>query len=1021
MSYKQIIDSDNYTVLSEYEYHKQTDTSYQSEKMMEDELIEDLCAQGYEYLPIKSESDLICNLRKQIGMLNKTSFSDAEWDRFFNTVIKKKNASIISKAEMIQEAYTAQDLLRDNESHQNIILIDKQNIHNNRLQIINQYEVDSGSRKNRYDVTILVNGLPMVHVELKRRGVSIREAFNQIKRYQNDSFWAGCGLFEFVQLFVISNGTETKYYSNTTRYYHATSTANRLLAKSDLFQFTSYWSTAKNELLLDIKDFTRTFFAKATLLNILTKYCVFTTESKLLAMRPYQIAATERVLQQINIAYHNKLYGTVDAGGYVWHTTGSGKTLTSFKTAQLASKIDYIHKVIFVVDRKDLDYQTIKEYEKFEKGCVDGNRSTAVLQNQLENKDRNGNYKEHKIIVTTIQKLSRFIGSNAKHEIYDKHVVFIFDECHRSQFGDMHKAIVDKFKNYYMFGFTGTPIMSVNAAAGNKLVKTTAQAFGKELHIYTIVNAINDKNVLPFRVEYVNTMKEKESIRDTAVTGIDIRSAIDAPDRIRNNVRYILEHFDQQTKRNKAYSIGEKRLRGFNSIFAVESIPMARQYYAEFKRQQANVTDPLRVALIYTYTANEETNDGVDAEALDPSLLDETSRSFLDAAIKDYCNIFNMSNLDTSSSGFDSYYKDVSKRMKNKELDILIVVNMFLTGFDAPTLNTLWIDKPVRMHGLLQAFSRTNRILNDAKTHGNIVCFRDLTTETHDAIALFGGSKDPGVIMVKSFNDLFYGYEEKGRRIPGYVDLVNSLRSDFPLSNLRQVLGECEKLAFIKLFSNILRLNNMLDAFSQFDQNRLFEEREYSDYLSFYLDLKDETAKTQANMAADIQNDVEFETELIEWEEINVDYILATIEEMSSEQKQSNIREINDVISRILSTSPKLRSKRELIRDFINTFNVADSKYLDEKFEEYVRAKFVVDLDRIIEDLGLDKANTVRLMANSFESGNLITSGEQFDSIVKTSLFFAPTVDERANKLMFAREALEKLFEIYGGLYVTAV
>ena len=1023
MLYNQIIGSDTYTVLSEYEYYKSSEVSYQSEKMMEDELIADLCSQGYEYLTLCDEQALIDNLRNQLETLNKTRFSDSEWHRFFTTSLCKKNLSVIEKTEMIQDVNTAQDFEKDDGSHQNVILIDKKNIHNNRLQVINQYEVDTGIRKNRYDVTILVNGLPTVHVELKRRGVSIREAFNQIKRYQNDSFWSGSGLYEYIQLFVISNGTETKYYSNTTRYYHSDDSPSHKRSRSDSFQFTSYWTTAKNDVLSDIKDFTRTFFEKSTLLNILTKYCVFTTERKLLVMRPYQIAATERILQQINIAYNNKFFGSVDAGGYIWHTTGSGKTLTSFKTAQLASKIDYIHKVIFVVDRKDLDYQTIREYERFEKGCVDGNKSTNVLTQQLENKDKNGFYRESKIVVTTIQKLSRFVKDHSKHYIYDKHIVFIFDECHRSQFGEMHQAIVSKFKKYYLFGFTGTPIMEVNSSSNNVLLKTTDQAFGKELHTYTIVNAISDKNVLPFRIEYVNTMREKDSIRDSVVSAIDVRSAIESPVRIHNNVEYILNNFDRLTKRDKSYSYNNQHNRGFNSIFAVDSIHMAKLYYSEFVRQLKDIDNPINVALIYTYTANEDVlSDGVDSEALDPSMLDQSSRDFLENAIKDYCHKFGMHNLDTSSSGFDSYYKNVSQRMKNKEIDILIVVNMFLTGFDAPTLNTLWVDKNLRQHGLLQAFSRTNRILNDVKTHGNIVCFRDLESETKSAVALFGGNRAPGVIMMRTFEDLFQGYvDSEGNKVPGYTDMVQDLKTNYPCDSNLHLVEENEKASFVKSFSKIIRLNNILNSFAEFDGHRLLTDREYNNYLSYYCDLKDEMVGQKKGLVADIQNDIEFETELIEYTEVNVDYILATIEEMSQQDSVKNIRDIVEVVDQIMSTCPNLRSKRELIREFINSFNLAEAGYCAEVFAQFVQKKMEMDLVKIISSVNLNPANTRKLIDDSFSSGHLIDSGEQFDRIVKVSLFFSDSPNERIEKLQIAREKLTEFFEKYNGIYISAL
>ena len=732
------------TVVTEYESVKSRSDSYQSEAELEKEFIRLLCEQGYTYLPIHTEKDLIANLRERLEELNNYKFSDSEWDRFFNEAIANPNDKIEDKTRKIQEDFV-QVLKRDDALTKNILLIDKKNIHNNRLQVINQYVIgiEQGAKHdNRYDVTILVNGLPLVHVELKRRGVAIREAFNQINRYQRDSFWAGSGLFEYVQIFVISNGTNTKYYSNSTRFNaikDATSGKTKKEKTSNSFEFTSFWADANNRVIPDLIDFTKTFFAKHTILNILTKYCVFTSENMLMVMRPYQITATERILNRIEIAHNYKKYGNIAGGGYIWHTTGSGKTLTSFKTARLASNLSFIDKVLFVVDRKDLDYQTMKEYDRFEKGAANSNSSTVILERQLRDS------KSH-IIITTIQKLSSFIKKYKEHAVYDKQVVIIFDECHRSQFGDMHAAIVRSFKKYYMFGFTGTPIFPANSGAvRNPKLFTTEQTFGDQLHTYTIVDAINDKNVLPFRVDYIKTMDTDADIDDEQVWDIDRKKAFEAPERIALIAKYILEHFDQKTyrgdktyvystltniaevassDRGKVEEIKQKqRVSGFNSIFAVSSVPMAKLYYDEFRRQiKADPTKNLKIAVIYSYGANEEEADGIldEENPEDTSALDQTARDFLDSAILDYNQMFH-TNYDTSSDKFQNYYKDISLRMKNKELDLLIVVNMFLTGFDATTLNTLWVDKNLKMHGLIQAFSRTNRILNSIKTFGNIV------------------------------------------------------------------------------------------------------------------------------------------------------------------------------------------------------------------------------------------------------------------------------------------------------------
>ena len=710
--YNVVMEMNDSTVVTEYEPVKRKSDSYQSEQALENEFIRMLTEQGYDYLEINDSESLIKNLRTQLEIVNDYKFTDSEWNRFFNDSIANNNDGIVEKTRKIQED-NIQVLKRDDGTSKNITLIDKKCIHNNRLQVINQYVENSGNYDNRYDVTILVNGLPLVHIELKRRGVALKEAFNQINRYQRDSFWAGSGLYEYIQIFVISNGTSTKYYSNTTRESHIkeqTSTRNKSKKTSNSFEFTSYWADSNNKVISDLVDFTRTFFAKHTILNILTKYCVFTSEELLLVMRPYQIVATERILNRIQVATNYKKMGTIEAGGYIWHTTGSGKTLTSFKTAQLASKLEYIDKVLFVVDRKDLDYQTMKEYDRFQKGAANGNRSTKVLQKQLEDTTS-------KIIVTTIQKLSEFVKRNKNHPVYQKHMIFIIDECHRSQFGDMHKMIVQNFKNYHLFGFTGTPIFAKNAGkTTNPDFCTTEQAFGEKLHTYTIVDAINDGNVLPFRIDYINTIKAKEGMTDKEVEAINTEEALSSPERVSNVVSYIIEHFDQKTKRNSFYDLKGQRVNGFNSMFAVASIPMAKKYYLEFKKQLEEKQKDLTIATIYSYAQNEEdTSDGIlDDEGFETNLLDKSSREFLDFAIDEYNKKFK-TNFSSEGNGFQDYYKDLSDKVKHREIDLLIVVNMFLTGFDATTLNTLWVDKNLKQHGLIQAYSRTNRILNSVK------------------------------------------------------------------------------------------------------------------------------------------------------------------------------------------------------------------------------------------------------------------------------------------------------------------
>lgn len=880
------------TVVTEYEPVKARSNSYQSETELEKEFIRMLTEQGYEYLQIHTEKDLIANLRNQLERLNAYQFSASEWDRFFKNSIANQNEGIVEKTRKIQED-NVQVLKRDDGSTKNITLIDKKNIHNNCLQVINQYVIgksDGAKHDNRYDVTILVNGFPLVHVELKRRGVAIREAFNQINRYQRDSFWAGSGLFEYTQIFVISNGTNTKYYSNSTR-FNAIKDVNAAQGTkkgktSNSFEFTSFWADANNRVIPDLIDFTRTFFAKHTILNIITKYCIFTSENMLMVMRPYQITATERILNRIEIANNYKKYGDVAGGGYIWHTTGSGKTLTSFKTARQASLLPYIDKVLFVVDRKDLDYQTMKEYDRFEKGAANSNTSTAILKKQLE--DSNAH-----IIITTIQKLATFIKKNKDHEVYNKHVVIIFDECHRSQFGDMHAAIVKSFKKYHLFGFTGTPIFPANTGSIRKpQFFTTEQTFGDQLHTYTIVDAINDKNVLPFRVDYVKTMDMGEDIDDEQVWDIAREKAMMAPERIRLVTEYILNNFDRKTYRgDKTYiyntltNISEvasgkngaveeikqkQRVSGFNSIFAVASVPMAKLYYQEFKKQmEADPTKKLCIATIYSYGANEaeydEGTSGIldEENSEDTSALDQSSRDFLDMAIKDYNEMFH-TNYSIDSDKFQNYYKDVSLRMKNKELDLLIVVNMFLTGFDATTLNTLWVDKNLKMHGLIQAFSRTNRILNSIKTFGNIVCFRNLQKRVDTAISLFGDKNAGGIVLMKGFKDYYYGYEGiDGKQYPGYMDMMDDLTSKFPLSEPK-IIGEQNQKDFISLFGAILRMRNLLSAFDEFAGKEMISERDLQDYLGRYQDLRDEwNERRKRGESTDIIDDIVFEAEMV--------------------------------------------------------------------------------------------------------------------------------------------------------------
>lgn len=1028
--YNLIASTDEVTVVAEYtpEY-RDRGQSYQSEEALEKEFIRLLVEQGYEYLPIHSEDDLIHNLRSQLEKLNQFTFTDNEWTRLFNESLASSNEGIVEKTRKIQEDHI-QVLKRDDGSSKNVYLIDKKNIHNNRLQVINQYEAE-GKYKNRYDVTILVNGFPLIHIELKRRGVAIREAFNQINRYQRDSFWTSHGLFEYVQLFVISNGTHTKYYSNTTRESHiqelVASRRRQSKKTSNSFEFTNYWADAGNKVIPDLIDFTKTFFAKHTILNILTKYCVFTSEDLLLVMRPYQIAATERILNRIIVSSNYKQTGTTDAGGYIWHTTGSGKTLTSFKTAILATEIPDIDKVIFVVDRKDLDYQTMKEYDRFEKGAANGNSSTAVLQRQLENRNQNGGYENYKIIVTTIQKLDVFIKKNKKHDIYKQHVVLIFDECHRSQFGQMHRAIIKHFKRYHIYGFTGTPIFPSNAPmGGNPGFSTTGQVFGEKLHTYTIVDAINDGNVLPFRIDFINTMKLPDHIEDEDVYAIDREKALAAPERIHEVVTYILDHFDQKTKRQSFYSMTakwdekvkgsrewiEKResriVAGFNSIFSVASIPMAMKYYQAFKEAIQAKNKDLRIATIYSFAPNEEEIGGllVD-EDFDAHLLDASSRDFLEAAIRDYNQYFS-TNFDTSSDKFQNYYKDLSLRVKNREIDILIVVNMFLTGFDATTLNTLWVDKNLRQHGLLQAFSRTNRILNSVKTYGNIVCFRDLKEETDRAIALFGDKDAGGIVLLRTYREYYEGYDHGGRWQTGYRDLVGQLEGKYPLG--QPIIGERNQKDFIMLFGKILKLRNILTSFDEFEDDRLLAGMDFQDYQSIYLDLYQDYRGKRAVDKEDINDDIIFELELVRQIEVNIDYILILI----AKYKESHCKDkdILVTIEKAINSSLELRSKKDLIESFIAQVNVDTN--VDEDWRAYLEKSRERDIQELISEENLKEEETRRFVDNAFRDGVMRTTGTDIDRLMPPVSRFQS--NQRAIKKQTIIDKLLAFFEKYFGL-----
>lgn len=981
------------TIAVEFTPSKRQNSSYQSEAQLEKELIATLQAQGYEYAKITDEKSLESNLRTKLEELNSTTLSDTEWRRFFSQVLSRANASIVEKSVLIQEDYI-QPLERDNGSIINFKLIDKADIHKNSLQVINQYEATTPTRSHRYDVSILVNGLPLVHIELKRRGVSLKEAFNQINRYGRESFFSGSGLFEFVQIFVISNGTQSKYYSNTTRDFHIkTKQGVKTTKTSNTFEFTSYFSDEKNTIIDDLIDFAKTFFARHTLLNILCHYCVLDVDRKLLVLRPYQIAACEKILQQIAISYHNKFYeksSEQKSGGYIWHTTGSGKTLTSFKTAQLVSKIPEIAKVLFVVDRKDLDYQTMREYDRFQKGAATGSKSTKELQSRLNSTDKN-----HKIIITTIQKLSRFIAQAEKdHTIFSEHIVMIFDECHRSQFGQMQKDIAKAFKKLYLFGFTGTPIFAANALG----FETTERVFGACLHRYTIIHAIRDHNVLPFRVDYHTTTKDTTQITDEILLN---------PTRIEHITRYILDHFTTHTKRNaKSYNLNGKHTKGFNALFATQSIPMAMRYYEEFKRQQAHLSqdEVLKIGIIYSYAPNDEPEE---ENSEDTTALPKSQRDFLDAAISDYNAIF-ACRFDSSADNFQNYYKDFSLKLKNRELDLAIVVNMFLTGFDATTLNTLYVDKSLRYHGLLQAYSRTNRILNSVKSFGNIIAFRDLQKNTDDALALFSNENAKGIVFLRSLEEYLHGYtDEKGQKHKGYNELTKELTDKFPLESFRQAtLKQSDKKDFLALFGELLKLRNILEIFDNFSDP--LNERDKQDYQSHYISTYEELRKDKDDKESNL-DEVEFEVELLAQVEVSIEYILELIAKYHKDQATNY-----EPILKLLDSSLSLRSKKELFLRFIDSLHTQSN--VEKDFSAYIKTHKNNALQDIINTLNLDPKKTKEFMHDSFERGELRDYGRAFGEILPPSPLFGKGAEQTHKVREKALEKLQAFFELFKGL-----
>ena len=1032
--YNIIAEQDQSTVVAKYEATPRGGNAYQSELELERWLITQLQHQGYEYPTITSEKELLQNLRLQLGEANGTVLSDKEWEQLLKE-ITKETLTLEDKAEMIQRDNTAIEIRRDNGTTTNIHLLHKDNPFRNRLQVINQYVPKGGTHANRYDVSILVNGLPLVHIELKRRGVSIREAFNQINRYARESFWAGRGMFDYIQLFVISNGTETKYYSNTTRYAREREadkqTGKRRKTQSNSFEFTSYWSDAENRIICDMEDFARTFLTKRTLLSILTRYCVFNTDKELLVMRPYQIAATERILNRIDQAVKNRWQGTKKAGGYIWHTTGSGKTLTSFKTAQLASRIDTIYKVVFIVDRQDLDYQTMKEYDKFCPNCANGNANSQILLSQLRPEDTS------KIIITTIQKMASLLKKNkVEQEVLDRNFVFIFDECHRSQFGEMQRRIKRSFKNYIMFGFTGTPIFGVNASANAKGdIMTTADIFGgelddkgqhtKALHTYTIINAINDKNVLKFKVEYHAHTAQVDGGKVENTNYLD-------PARIATNVKYLLDHFDQKTKRSSPWTasvltnvedavrnfrkrkedrveeVKEKvKTTGFNSILACDSVTMATEYYKELERQmEAPGARKLRIATIFTTCANEAEDDQTGSIEEDPEsvgTLDATSKDFLESCIRKYNAHFGTS-YDTSAEKFQNYYKDISLRMKNKDIDLLIVVGMFLTGFDAKCLNTLWVDKNLRMHGLLQAYSRTNRILNAVKNCGNIVCFRNLEEATNRSFGLFGDANANSIILMRTFDEYYNGYDEYGKHHTGYRELAGTLLRLYPLGELGPGIPFDRKVAFVRLYGELMKATNILVSFDQFcpedpeERNavRIVKAREMQDYQSWYLSFRDDIKRSTQDPAgeggnntqggADEQNGtaaadgLEYEMELIAQADIDIPYILALVKQYHD--SNCNNREIIMDITRSVTSSPRLRNRKDLIDGYIKTIKPGDNVDIYEEWQLYIGRQKERELAAIISDENLKDGNARDFMAKALRDGYVEENGTGITAVL---------------------------------------
>ncbi|MCX6435199.1 MAG: type I restriction endonuclease subunit R [Actinobacteria bacterium] len=994
--YKTIAESRNFIVLDKYAKEWQVNESYQSEYDLEREFIQDLQNQGYEYASgLNTPEKLLVNVREQLQALNNMQFFESEWQRFMETWLDRPSDSIVDKTRKIHDDYI-HDFVFDDGHIQNIYLLDKKNIARNKMQVIKQFE-QTGSHANRYDVTVLVNGLPLVQVELKKRGVAIREAFNQVHRYSKESFNSGHSMFKYLQLFVISNGTDSRYFANTTQ------------RNKNSFDFTMNWAKADNSLIKDLKDFTATFFQKNTLLNVLLQYSVFDVSNTLLVMRPYQIAATERILWKINSAYQAKNWSHLEGGGFIWHTTGSGKTLTSFKAARLVTELEFVEKVFFVVDRKDLDYQTMKEYQRFSPDSVNGSDNTAGLKRNLDKDD-------NKIIVTTIQKLNHLMKSEVDLPIYGKQVVFIFDECHRSQFGEAQKNLKKKFKKFYQFGFTGTPIFPQNALGA----ETTASVFGRELHSYVITDAIRDEKVLKFKVDYNDVRPQFKAIEseqdEKKLSAAENKQALLHPDRIAEISQYILNNFRQKTHRLQA---GGK---GFNAMFAVSSVDAAKLYYESFKVLQKNSDKPLKVATIFSFAANEEQNSigDIQDEGLEVSAMDVSAKEFLAAAIADYNAQFK-TNFSVDSNGFQNYYRDLAKQVKAKEIDLLIVVGMFLTGFDAPTLNTLFVDKNLRYHGLIQAYSRTNRIYDATKTFGNIVTFRDLEQATIDAITLFGDTNTKNVVLEKSYKEYMEGFTDvvTGEARRGYVEIVGELEQRFP--DPAAIEKEVDKKAFAKLFGEYLRVENVLQNYDEFaslkalqsidmndpaaveafkvqhylsDENltalqtiTLPADRKIQDYRSTYNDVREWLRREQS--AADKEkttidwDDVVFEVDLLKSQEINLDFILELIFENNKKVKDKG--SLVEDVRRVIRASLGNRAKESLLIDFINQTDldqIGDKASVIDAFFTFAQAVQQREAQELISTENLNAEAAKRYIANSLKREFASDNGTELNGVL---------------------------------------